>query len=264
MGELVVGTCGYRYFDPGDDWQDTYESKLQAFSDAFEACELNRTFYELPQVETAERWRDEVVGDFEFTVKAWQAVTHPWGSPTWNGNRDAVAEDRTDDVGLLRPTSAVLDAWQETKARADVLDANVVLLQTPPSFDCSEEHVSNMRALFDQIGREDLTIAWEPRGDWKDHPGKVENLCDDLDLVHVVDIFREEPLSDHDVAYVRLHGRNDDPYDYDYDYHSTEIGALAYELRELLASHSRVYCLFNNYQMYDNARALQEFVDEYL
>lgn len=83
MGRLKIGTCGYSYFKPEDGWKERYESKLQAFSDSYNTVELNRTFYKLPMEKTAEKWRKNVYENFEFTLKAWQAMTHPTSSLTW-------------------------------------------------------------------------------------------------------------------------------------------------------------------------------------
>lgn len=257
MGRIEIGTCGYRFFDPGEGWQDAYESKLQAYSDAFSVGELNRTFYSLPRVSTAERWRREAVDGFTFTLKAWQGLTHPWRSPTWNDHREAVPDDRTDEVGLLQPTDFVREAWEQTRVIAEALDAAVVVVQTPPSFDCTDEHADNLRRLLGTVERDGFDVAWEPRGDWPDHPDRVAALCDELDLIHVVDVMRDEPRSDHAVAYARLHGLNDDPYDYAYEYEEAELEALADRLDELADGHRRVYCLFNNYEMYPNARSLR-------
>lgn len=62
--------------------------------------ELDRTFHSLQQVPTAGGWRRETVEGFAFTLKAWQAVPHPWSSPTWNDHRDDVPDDRTDEVDI--------------------------------------------------------------------------------------------------------------------------------------------------------------------
>lgn len=256
MTEILVGTCGYQYFDPGDGWKDEYESKLAAYADTFRLGELNRTFYRLPQVETANRWRREAADDFEFTVKAWQAITHPWGSPTWNSYRETVEDLDTDDLGYFQPTDAVQYAWEKTRARVNALESQVVLFQTPPSFECTQEHEANMREFFTEIERGDLTLAWEPRGDWDEHPDRIAELCDDLDLVHVVDLLRKTPVTDGDVLYTRLHGLNDQPYDYDYDYDTAELEKLADQLESNTDSYDRIYCLFNNFEMYDNATEL--------
>ncbi|MGZ0745789.1 DUF72 domain-containing protein [Haloparvum sp. AD34] len=264
-GEIRVGTCGYQWYDPPEGWKEEYESKLHAYSadPAFDLVELNRTFYELPQVSTAERWRREVVDDFEFAVKGWQALTHEWASPTWNTHREGVEDDPdvdTDEVGSLQPNPTVREAWDRTKARADALDANVVLLQLPPSFGTDEATVDAMRELLSDVDREGLTIAWEPRGDWHDEPDHVAEVCADLDLVHVVDPLRDEPMSDHPTAYLRLHGLNDDRYDYAYDYSDAELRELRERVDELSESHETVYVLFNNDAMYENARRFQELL----
>lgn len=261
-GEIRVGTCGYRYYDPGEGWQDEHESKLAAYADAFDAGELNRTFYDLPQVSTAERWRREAGRDFQFAMKAWQGLTHGWGSPTWNGHRDAVPDDRTDEVGHLQDSAFVREAWERTRRRAAALEAAVVVVQTPPSFGCTAEHESNLRAVLGEVDRDGFAVAWEPRGDWSDHPGRIRAICEDLDLVHVVDVLREQPALERSVAYTRLHGLNDDRYDYDYEYDDAELAELAATLSELAADHGSVYCMFNNYEMYANALELQRQLDE--
>ena len=49
----------------------------------FSLVEVEQTFYKLPLVKTAERWRAEAPRGFEFSIKAWQALTHLPTSPTW-------------------------------------------------------------------------------------------------------------------------------------------------------------------------------------
>lgn len=287
-GDIRIGTCGYSWYDPGEGWRDEFESKLQAYAadPAFDLVELNTTFYSLPQQSTAERWREEADGavgadetngadetdradradaEFEFAVKGWQAMTHEWRSPTWNGERDDVEEDDAldpDEVGSLQPTASVREAWDRTAARADALDANVILLQTPAGFDATDEHEAAMREFLDSIDHRGFTIAWEPRGDWLPNADRTAEICDDLDLVHVVDPLRDYPVSSHPTAYLRLHGLNPDRYDYSYDYSEGELDTLAERVQDLRADHETVYVLFNNDAMFANARAFRERVDE--
>lgn len=176
----------------------------------------------------------------------------------------AVEEDDaldSDEVGSLRPTASIREAWKRAVARADALDANVVLLQTPPSFDATDEHEAAMRELFDSTDREGLTIAWEPRGDWLPNADRIAEVCDDCDLVHVVDPLRDYPVSSHPTAYLRFHGLNADRYDYSYDYSEGELDTLAERVDDLRADHETVYVLFNNDGKFANARAFRERFD---
>lgn len=260
MGEIKVGTCGYGYYNPPEGWKEEYESKLQAYSDVFKVGEINRTFYKLPMVKTAERWRREAFDDFEFTMKAWQALTHPTKSPTWRNKKGKLSESQKENFGYFRPNVEVFKAWNDTKKIAEALETKVCVLQTSAGFDCSEKNQKNMREFLTSIDRDDIELAWEPRGDWKENLGSIKEICTDFNLIHIVDLMRRDPVSDHEVAYVRLHGLNEDEYNYDYDYSEEELEDLAKKLRKLSKNHERVYCMFNNYEMFDNAQKLKEML----
>lgn len=260
MGGIKVGTCGYSRYQPPEGWKEEYKSKLQAYSDVFGIGEINRTFYKLPMVKTTERWRREAFNGFEFTLKAWQALTHPTSSPTWRKRKDKLTESQKENFGYLRSNQEIIEAWNETKKRAEALEAKVCVIQTPGSFNCTKENEKNMRQLFSEINRGDLELAWEPRGDWKENPDKIKEICNDIDLIHIVDLMRREPVSDHPTSYIRLHGLNPSEYNYDYDYSNEELEELAEKLQDLVESHETVYCMFNNYEMYDNAQKLTEIL----
>lgn len=256
MANIKVGTCGYSAFKPGGDWKGKYKSKLQAYSDAFEVVELNRTFYKLPMVKTAERWRNEVLEGFEFTLKAWQAITHPTSSMTWRKRTDKLSENQKKYFGNIRPNKQVLDAWDQTRQRAEALGAKVVVLQCPARFNCTDQNEKNLRRFFEKMDRGDLELAWEPRGDWNDNPKRIESICKDLGLIHIVDVMRRDPLSDHPTVYIRLHGLNTKEYDYRYDYSKSELELLTKKLNRLANDHQTIYCMFNNDNMFENAQTL--------
>ncbi len=259
---IKIGTCGYRYYKPGEDWEENYKSKLQAYSDAYPCVEINRTFYSLPKLETAKRWSEEAYEDFEFTMKAWQALTHTTDSPTWSKNKEYLTEDQKKNFGYLRPNEEVFDAWYETKKIAEALEAKVVVLQTPPSFECIEENKENMREFFQEIDKGELNIAWEPRGDWTENEDEIRKICSEFDLIHSVDIMRKRPVSKNDIVYVRSHGLNEDLYDYDYNYSQEELMKLAGRLKGLDRDFEKVYCMFNNFEMFENAKSLIEILKE--
>ncbi|MBD3273862.1 MAG: DUF72 domain-containing protein [Candidatus Marinimicrobia bacterium] len=256
MNNIQIGTCGYGYYNPGENWKEKYESKLQAFSDEYSVVEINKTFYKLPMTRTCEKWRNQVQGEFEFTLKAWQAITHPADSPTYK-EKEELSKAQQEQFGYFNPRDEVFNAWNQTRERAEALRAEVVVFQTPASFNCTKDHQNNIRAFINEIESGDLALAWEPRGDWNENPEKVESICNDLNLIHVADVMRETPLSDHALAYTRLHGLNENLYDYNYTYSDDEIDTLADKLSDLRADHEKVYCMFNNFGMYDNVPALK-------
>jgi uncharacterized protein YecE (DUF72 family) len=45
--------------------------------------EVQQTFYEPPADTTIRRWRARAPAAFEFTLKAWQLITHEPSSPTF-------------------------------------------------------------------------------------------------------------------------------------------------------------------------------------
>lgn len=258
MSLIKIGTCGYGGFRPKGDWKRHYRSKLQAYSDTFKVVELNRTFYKLPMLKTAQRWRDEVLEGFEFTLKAWQAITHPTSSMTWRKRTDKLTEKQKQNFGNLRSNKEVRDAWEQTKERAEALGARVCVLQCPARFNCNDRNEKNIRRFLEKIDRGDLEMAWEPRGDWNENPERIESICKDLGLIHIVDVMRRDPLSDHPTAYIRLHGLNAREYDYNYDYSKAELDQLAKKVTRLTKAHKTIYCMFNNDNMFENAQSLMK------
>lgn len=167
---IKVGCCGF----PGG---------MKKYFEKFELVEVQSTFYRLPRVQTAERWRGTAQEDFEFAVKAWQALTHPPTSPTWRKAGIRVSPEKTDRYGFLRPTEEVFEAWERTKEICNILKAKMCVIQCPASFQATEQNIQNMKGLLSKIDRGELTIAWEPRGrTWTDE--KVRSLCEELDLTH--------------------------------------------------------------------------------
>lgn len=260
LSKIRIGTCGFTRYKPPEGWEERFRSRLQAYSALFDTVEINRTFYKLPIENTAERWQQEVPEEFEFSLKAWQALTHPTSSPTWRGKKSGLSESQKKNFGYLRLNEDVIKAWEETKKIAKALKARICIIQTPISFNCTEENENNMRSLLTKIKRDEIELGWEPRGDWLTHSKKVAEICSDLNLIHVVDIMRRQPLSKHPIAYIRLHGLNENEYDYNYDYSRSEIEKLSQKLISLAAEKDLVYCFFNNYTMYDNAKELKKLI----
>jgi uncharacterized protein YecE (DUF72 family) len=63
--------------------------------------ELQSTFYRVPKLETVAGWRMRAREDFEFSVKAWQAITHPLTSPTWKRAKIKVDVENRDNLRIF-------------------------------------------------------------------------------------------------------------------------------------------------------------------
>src|SRR5918911_5732946 len=85
---------------------------LASYAQRFRVLEVQQTFYEPPREATLRRWRAEAAPDFEFTIKAWQLVTHDATSPTYRRLRRPLAVADRELVGSFRLTAPVLRAWE--------------------------------------------------------------------------------------------------------------------------------------------------------
>lgn len=219
----------------------------------FPVVEVQQTFYEPPRDSTMRRWRAEAPDDFEFTVKAWQLVTHPASSPTYRRLRRSLSDDERRDAGFFRRTPIVLDGWRRTLECAAILRATAVLLQCPASFRPTDESIDGLRAFLSSVRRpEGVRLLWEPRGQWPLE--LVGDLCRELELTHVVDPFVSSTATP-ERTYVRLHGTTGARHVYTDD----ELEWLASWLPERC---DRPYVLFNNLPRVPDARRFRSLVAE--
>jgi uncharacterized protein YecE (DUF72 family) len=234
-GHILVGCCGL----PG---------KQADYYAEFPVVEVQRTFYQLPRVALAEKWRREAPAGFRFTMKAWQLVTHRSGSPTYRRLREELPGS-ADRYGDFQDTHEVRVAWERTLEWARTLQVPVLVFQCPRSFRPTDDALRNLYGFFQTVERDGIAFAWEPRG-WPDD--LVGKCCRELELVHCVD-----PLIDTTqwgpFAYHRLHGLPE--YRYRYRYTDSDLDRIhAAASGELAAGREEVYVMFNNWWLHDDAR----------
>ena len=216
----------------------------------FRVVEVQQTFYDPPADATLRRWRDAAPEAFEFTMKAWQVVTHLGASRTYRRLKSPFSEAQRGEAGAFRPTPTVRAAWERTLGCAAILRATAILFQCPASFRPTEENMANMRAFFARIERPaGVALLWEPRGPWPDEA--VRGLCRELGLVHAVDPFVRPSLTPQ-LLYWRLHGNRSH-----YDRYTDD------ELREVDAwlgssGAADAYVLFNNIPRVHDVRRYRE------
>jgi uncharacterized protein YecE (DUF72 family) len=175
--EYFIGTGGWAYFNvPG-------MPSLKAYSEVFNFVEVNYTFYEYPEIGRVEHWRRIVPNNFTFTVRCHQDLTHKIG---------------------LKPVDGAYAVFGQMIGYCRILNAPFLHLETPASYILDEARLKEANEFFSTINSKDVRLAWEIRSPMTE---KVVNLLHDFNIVHSVDLSKEEPALTSDVIYARLFGK---------------------------------------------------------
>jgi len=240
MVNVKIGTCGFG------------RTKRPDYVKTLPVVEIQHTFYNPPMIETLEKWRRDVPEDFEFTLKAWQLVTHEATSPTYKRCTRYFTDAEALQAGFFKPTDVVWEGWETTLACAKALQARTILFQCPAKFQPLPENILNMKKFFSKIDRGDFNLVWEPRGKlWE--PDLIKAICDELDLWDCVNPFARPTVTPERVYY-RLHGQPR----WRYTYEDMEL----FELVSLLPKEELSYVFFNNITMNADANRFKKIVDE--
>ena len=184
---------------------------MDEYARHFPVVEVQQTFYEPPSEAVMRRWLAAMPMGFEFTLKAWQLITHESKSPTYRRLKRALNDQERASCGGFRDSAIVRAALERTLSCAKLLRATTLLFQCPASFDPEPDKVARLRHFIDHVVRPQcpagLRLAWEPRGSaWTKRAELAVELCRDLGLVYVVDPFVDAIRSTAGPAYLRLHG----------------------------------------------------------
>ncbi|MEM4114361.1 MAG: DUF72 domain-containing protein [Candidatus Micrarchaeaceae archaeon] len=236
---LHIGCCGLNFFSPkqliGYDWQERYNSRLQAYASLFDTIEIDSTFYKLPKAETAANWLNEARSecqDFEFIPKAPQAITHTYKFS--NGSEK-----------LLKQFLNI----------AKSLDAEKLLFQTPASFAYSHENLAEVKKFFRKVPS-NYTAIWEPRGTWlTEGENALVDLCESEGIILCTDPLRSKPNISQRFYYYRLHGFGKRMM-YSYKFTDADLRRLKNEIKGI----GNAYIMFNNTYMYEDAMRFKKMV----
>ncbi len=237
---IKIGTCGFG------------RSKRPEYVASLPVVEIQHTFYDPPQIKTLEKWRADAPDDFEFTLKAWQMITHESSSPTYRRLKRPLNEKEMEEAGFFKPTDTVREALELTLECAKALRAKTILFQCPAKFQPLPENILNLKQFFANIDRGKLNFAWEPRGKlWEDDV--IKEICDEAGLWHCVDPFARQTVTP-DRCYYRLHGIPR----WRYTYEDDEL----YEMTSLLPKEGFSYVFFNNITMKDDAVRFRKILQD--
>jgi uncharacterized protein YecE (DUF72 family) len=237
-----VGLCG---FTMGMDDYPRY----------FAVVEVQQTFYEPPTEAVMRRWAGAMPPGFEFTLKAWQLITHESKSPTYRRLKRALDAEERASCGGFRDSPIVRAALDRSLSCAKLLGATTLVFQCPASFGPEPENVDRLRHFVAKVARPQcppsLRLAWEPRGPaWAKQADLAVALCQELGLVYVVDPFVNAIRTTAGPPYLRLHGVTGARHVYTDD----ELRWLA----DRIPSDS--YVMFNNIPRVRDARRFNELL----
>jgi len=271
--KILVGTASWS--DPGfvERW---YPKKmpagerLQWYAQHFKMVEVNSTFYSVPEPRMVERWCTATPNDFTFDVKLHQLFSFH-STPAKLLPPDLQRRADTDAKGRVKSTPDLREALLKTFLRAtsifhDTGKLGVFLLQLSPAFSPRKHGLGELERLTEMLRDYDVAIEFRNRN-WATGD-QLQSTIDFLQKHQAIFVNVDGPASDHfmvmpsdidevtnaDVAYLRLHGRNAKAYitgktvaaRFDYDYGENEIAEVAQRSRKLAKEARELHVIFNN------------------
>jgi uncharacterized protein YecE (DUF72 family) len=272
-GKILVGTASWS--DPGfvERWYPKKmpaRERLQWYAQHFEMVEVNSTFYSVPEPRMVERWCAATPDDFTFDVKLHQLLSFH-STPAKLLPPDLQKRAETDAKGNAKSTPDLQEALlkiflQSMSIFRDGGKLGVFLLQLSPAFSPRKHELGELEPLIDMLGDYDIAIEFRNRN-WA-IGDELQSTIDFVRKHHAIFVNVDAPVSDHfmvmpsdvdevtnsNVAYLRLHGRNAKAYitgrtvaaRFDYDYSENEIAGVAKRSRKLAQQARQLHVIFNN------------------
>ncbi|MGB6681983.1 MAG: DUF72 domain-containing protein [Candidatus Bathyarchaeia archaeon] len=221
--EYLIGTGGWAYFQiPGI-------QSLEAYSRIYNFVEVNSTFYEIPSTNQIEKWRNIVPEDFQFTVRAHRSITHQY---------------------KLQRTKENLKRFEEMKKICEILQAEILLLQTPASLGITKDLIENFHDLLSSIELDKVRIALEIRGtEVSTYPIELLKIMQEYNIINSVDLLKGElPAYKSDILYSRLFGKGEKNI-----YQPTDQELKEIDIRAKTGKFKKVVLSFHSQRMYRDA-----------
>jgi uncharacterized protein YecE (DUF72 family) len=217
-----------------------------------------------------ERWCAATPDAFTFDIKLHQLFSFH-STPVKLLPPDLQSRVETDAKGKVKPTRDIQAALLKIFMRATAIfrsagKMGVLLLQLSPAFSPRKHDLNELEPLIEMLNGHDLAIEFRNRN-W----AIGDQLQSTIDFVRkhgAIFVNVDAPASDHftvmrsdvdevtnsNVAYLRLHGRNAKAYvtgktvaaRFDYDYNEEEISEVAERSGKLAREAKDVHVIFNN------------------
>ncbi len=255
---VLIGTSGFSYKDwvgpvypedlPRQEWLAHYASE-------FPTCELNFSYYRIPDRHTLDRMAAKVPEGFLFSVKAHKSITHEREEP---------------ETQTKRFTAALTPLIAAEKFAC-------VLAQFPYSFHANRDNRDYLKRMREGFGNLTVVVEFRSR-DWISERTFDELRALDLgfccvDQPRFKSLVPPVAVATGPVAYVRFHGRNrqkwwrhDEAWErYDYAYSDEELMEWLPRIRQLDEETALTLVYMNNHwqgQAVGTARQLKTLMEE--
>jgi uncharacterized protein YecE (DUF72 family) len=195
-----------------------------------------------PAPRVARRLRASIPREVGFTA---QLSRFLWEAPP----EGAPVQGDPSRYGRFEPSDENTALWGRCLDHAAALEAEALLLATPPDFTPSRPNLERLAAFLGRVPRPGIPLAWEPRGPWE--PDRAATVARDLGLVLAVDPLRDDPPAG-PVAYLRLGA---------FAALGSRLGTYDLErIAEAARDHDLSFCLFGTPRALNDARALRELL----
>ena len=228
MTEILIGAGGWAYFQiPGSDG-------LEAYARAFNFVEVNLTFYEHPEMQQVKSWRKRVPEDFEFSVRCHRDLTHKY---------------------RLEPVDEAFRTYERDITICRILRAKILHMQTPADLRYDQAKIQSIDNFFKRANHEGIEIAWEiRRPENAPLPPELLELMREHEIIHSVDLSKEEPEVKSDILYTRLFGRGSHNI---YQFTDEELEEI--DEKSNRREYRRAVLTFHGVKMYKDAARLKTY-----
>ena len=165
---------------------------------------------------------------FSITVRAHRSITHQY---------------------KLQHTKENLKRLEEMKKICEILQAEILLLQTPPSLEITKDVIENFRDLLSSIELNKLRIALEFRGKVSTYLKELLQSLQEYNIINSVDLLKGEfPAYKSDILYSRLFGKGERNI-----YQPTDQELKEIDIRAKTGKFKQVVLSFHSQRMYKDA-----------
>ncbi|AKA73756.1 DUF72 domain-containing protein [Saccharolobus solfataricus] len=238
---IKIGTCGF----------------TRKHFNYFDVLEVQETFYNFLSEERLNKLKElSIRNKVELTIKANQIITHEYNRITYKRFKKIIGDVK--NYGYFRPTKEVMQALEITLNEAKFLNSRIIIFQTPPSFAPNNENIKNLKDFFSILDKS-FIYGWEPRGEWNQNHEVLLKIFSQIDVIHVVDPFKNKSVDDKQIRYFRLHGLGSSEVNYRYKYTKADLE----KLKEYVLSERKelIYVLFNNVYSFDDALSFKRMIE---